>query len=103
MKVIVTPRAEADILHQHAWGEQRFGATVANRTFDHVRRHLEVALATHPRTGKRLGSSGLYESWIPRTPFVIFYRIDDLSDTVWVLALFHHAQDRGSFDPDDEA
>ena len=103
MKVLVTPRAEADILQQHAWGEQRFGATVAGRTFNRVRRHIEVALATHPRTGKRLTVPGLYEAWIPRTPFVIFYRSDDVTDTVWVPALFHHAQDRRPFDPDDEA
>lgn len=82
MKVVVTPRAEADILHQYAWGEQRFGMTVATRAFNRVRRHIEIALATNPRTGKLVSAPGLYEAWNPRTPFVIFYRIDDVSDTV---------------------
>ncbi len=100
MKVIVPPRTEADLLHQQAWGAERLGEIVAGRTFNRVRRFIEVALASHPR---RLAPPELYEAWIPRTPFVIFYRIDEASDTVWVLALFHHAQDRGSFDPDDEA
>ncbi len=40
MKVIVTPRAEADVLHQHEWGAERFGVTVANRTFGRVRRFV---------------------------------------------------------------
>jgi len=32
---------------------------------------------------------------------VIFYRVDAQVDTITVLALFHHAQDRAAFDPED--
>ena len=100
MRVIVTPRAEADIDHHYQWGVGRFGANTANATFARVRQFIEVSLESHPRAGKLLPHPNLYESWIPRTPFVVFYRIDDDADTVWVLALFHTAQDRSDFDPD---
>jgi plasmid stabilization system protein ParE len=60
---------------------------------------IEVSLEAHPRAGKLLPRPNLYESWIPKTPFVVFYRVDDDADTVWMLALFHAAQDRSDFDP----
>ena len=99
MRVIVTPRAQADIDHQYEWGLTRFGETTANETFARVRQFIEVSLEAHPRTGKLLPRPNLYESWIPKTPFVVFYRVDDDANTVWVLALFHAAQDRSDFDP----
>lgn len=99
MRVIVTRRAEADIDHQYEWGVSRFGVQVANSTFARVRQFIEVSLESHPRAGKLLPRPNLYESWIPRTPFVVFYLVDDAADTVWVLALFHTSQDRADFDP----
>ena len=99
MKVVITPRAEADIANQHEWGRQRFGEVVADRTFDRLRGFIETSLADHPRTGKRLSVADLYEAWVPRTPFVVFYRVDIAADTVWVVAVFHHAQQRSDFDP----
>ena len=99
MRVIVTARAEADIEHQYQWGVTRFGVNTANATFARVRQFIEVSLESYPRTGKLLPRPNLYESWIPKTPFVVFYRVDEAADTVWVLALFHAAQDRSDFDP----
>ena len=44
---------------------------------------------------------GIYETWIAKTPFVIFYRVNTEAETITVLALFHHAQDRAALDPGD--
>jgi plasmid stabilization system protein ParE len=99
MRVIVTPRAETDIDHHYEWGVARFGDNVAKATFGRVRRFIELSLEAHPRAGKHLPDRNLYEAWIPRTPFVIFYRLDEAAETVWVLALFHTSQDRSDFDP----
>jgi hypothetical protein len=46
-----------------------------------------------------LGDGGLYETMIPRTPFVIIYRIEDQHDIVRILGFFHFARDRTKFDP----
>jgi plasmid stabilization system protein ParE len=94
MKVIVTPRAEDDIANNYAWGQRAFGKPVADRTFARLRKFIEVSLASHPRAGRPQLDENLYESWVPRTPFIVFYRVDNPAQTVWVLAIFQHAQDR---------
>ena len=58
-------------------------------------------LPASPYTGKYLEDRDIYEVWIAKTPFVIFYRVDAERDTIVVLALYHHAQDRSRFDPEE--
>ena len=58
-------------------------------------------LPDYPYAGKYLEEHGIYETWIGKTPFVIFYRVDAQVDIITVLALFHHAQERAAFDPED--
>ena len=100
MNVVFTLRAVADLTHQHEWGKHRFGEDVANRTFNRVRAFIETSLADRPRAGRQVASGAFFESWIPRTPFVVLYRIDDDTNSVVILAVLHHAQDRRDFDPD---
>ena len=100
MKVVVTPRAEADIEHQHTWGVRRYGKHTADRTYRRVAQFIEGTIAHRPRTGSCIKPPDIYESWIPRTPSIVYYRVEDATDTVWVLALLHHAQDRRDFDPE---
>lgn|SRR6186997_735868 len=101
MKVVLSARVEADIANQLQHGINRFGQQVAERTFARVDTFLSKFLPAHPYSGRHLDEQGLYEVWIARTPFVIFYRVNAASDTVTVLALFHHAQDRTAFHPDE--
>lgn len=46
MRVIITPRAEADIAHQNSWGQVRFGSFTAERTFDRVAKFIDQQLTT---------------------------------------------------------
>jgi plasmid stabilization system protein ParE len=101
MKVVLSARVEADIARQLEFGIRHFGHAVAERTFARVETFLFERLATQPHAGKYIEERGIYEAWIVKTPFVIFYRVDAESDTITVLALFHHAQDRAAFDPED--
>lgn len=98
MKILLSERVEADIAHQFEYGVQRFGQAVAERTFARVDTFLFKFLPAHPHTGRRIDQLGIYETWISRTPFVIFYRVDDVKQEITILALFHHAQDRASFE-----
>ncbi len=100
MKVLLSERVEADIARQFEYGFQRFGHAVAARTFARIDTFLFKFLPTHPRAGHFHNQLGVYETWIARTPFVIFFRVDDSAQEITVLALFHHAQDRDSFEPD---
>ena len=71
MKVVVTPRAEADIVHQHAWGEQRFGANVAVRTFARVAKFREHDLPAFPKAiGRYIPERDLYESTVTNRPSI---------------------------------
>ena len=101
MKVVLSARVEADIANQLQYGIDRFGQLVAGRTFARVDTFLLKFLPAHPYSGKYLDEQDFYEVWIARTPFVIFYRVNADSDTITVLALFHHAQHRAAFDPEE--
>lgn len=101
MRVVLSARVEADIARQLQYGIDHFGRIVAERTFGRVDAFLLQFLPAHPHSGKYLDDRGIYETWIARTPFVVFYRVDIEADTITVLALFHHAQDRAAFEPDE--
>jgi plasmid stabilization system protein ParE len=101
MKVVLSARVEADIARQLEYGVGRFGKVVAERTFRRVEAFIFESLAANPYTGTYIQERGIYESWIVKTPFVIFYRVNAEAETITVLALFHHAQDRAAFDPGD--
>jgi len=99
VKVVLSARVEADIARQFQFGIDRFGRSVAERTFARVDEFLFQFLAASPYTGKYIDDRDIYEVWIAKTPFVVFYRVDVERDTITVLALYHHAQDRAWFEP----
>ncbi|MEQ1714361.1 MAG: type II toxin-antitoxin system RelE/ParE family toxin [Hyphomicrobium sp.] len=100
MKLVITPRAQAQIDHQFAYGIERHGLKTAQRTFTRVETFLRDVVLTYPRTGAALPLANLYESIIPRTPFVVIYRVDDSIETVHIVGFFHHAQEREGFTPE---
>ena len=97
MKVVLSARVEDDLRRQIAYSKEKFGERVAAQTLRRVRALFFVRLISKPPPGKKVKSLVLREAWIRRTPFVIFYRIDNKRKEITILALFHHAQDRSSF------
>ena len=96
MRIVLSERVEAELERHFAYGVEKFGRPVAERTFRRVRRFLSESLAAYPRVGVYRSERDIYEAVIPRTPFVAFYRIDTAADILTVVAFFHHAQDRES-------
>jgi plasmid stabilization system protein ParE len=96
MKVLLSERAESEFERHFSFGVERFGPSVAERTFKRVRRFLFDILAAHPRIGAHRPHRDVYEIVIPRTPFIAFYRIDAEAEVLTVVALFHYAEDRQS-------
>jgi plasmid stabilization system protein ParE len=94
MKVLLFERVEVELAHYFAYGVEKFGHQAASRTFVRVRRFLFQALASYPHLGTYYRDKNVYEVVIPRTPFVVFYRVDPASDALTAVAFFHHAQDR---------
>lgn len=95
MKVKLHPTAVADIESIFARIETdspRAAATVVDRILESIDRLGEL-----PRIGRRGREPGTREWVIPRLPYIVVYEIDDAADALWVLAVFHGAEDR----PDD--
>jgi plasmid stabilization system protein ParE len=103
MKVVYTPRAEADLAHHFNFGTERFGRTVAERTLGRLKSYLDPFRVTYPHTATYLPQVDAFEAWVPKTPFVVFFRVERDGDVLRVLAIFHAAQDRSQFDPSAEA
>ena len=99
MKLVMTRRAEINLANQYEFGIQKFGAATARKTLARFSSFLAQTLLKHPRASTFHAEYQAFECWIPKTPFVIFYRIDEEADTLVVLAVFHHAQDRTQFTP----
>ncbi len=98
MKLVVTARAEIDIERLITFGRSKFGQAVADRTLDRIFHFLEHVLLPYPRTGQFDPILELHACWIPKTPFVVFYRIDYARESLVIVAMLHHAQDRTSID-----
>jgi plasmid stabilization system protein ParE len=94
MRIILSERVESELERHFTYGVAKFGRHVAERTFARIRRFLFTSLSAFPYTGVFHSKRDIYEAVIPRTPFVVFYRIDAAADALTAVALFHGAQDR---------
>jgi plasmid stabilization system protein ParE len=63
------------------------------RVFDFLFNHV----AHFPRTGRLLRDGELWETWIPRTRLIVWYRIE--TDRVAVVNFWHTSQDRTQSPP----
>jgi plasmid stabilization system protein ParE len=96
MKVVFTDNAREDLQRRMTYTAEHFGHNATQKVFGRIDTFIHETLAHFPHIG-RTHSSGLLETWIPRTPFFVIYRTETAADTLTILAMFHHAQDRTSF------
>ena len=99
MKVASTQTARDHIAGQLAYLINRGALAPAGRLRERIQLFIHDFLCRYPRASRYIEERDLFESWIPRTPYVVLYRIDSATDTLIVLALFHSAQDRSQFTP----
>jgi plasmid stabilization system protein ParE len=90
-----TERAQTQIAELLEYGCANFGERAAVQIYRRLIGHIEQVLAAYPRTGRWRDDISAYHAWVPRTPFVVFYRSDAPNDIV-VIAVFHAARDLGS-------
>lgn len=82
MKVRVSPTACRQIGALAAWW---------NRAASRVRVEdaLEAAvgaMAEHPGLGLTYSRDQRYRTWRPKgTPYILFYRVDDAAETIWIV------------------
>lgn len=93
MRVRVTEDAASDLRNIKTFLSNQ-SALVAERVFAQIA-NVVARLRTFPRLGHLGIVSGTLERIVPRTPYVIVYRLDvgDVDELV-ILRVYHAAQDR---------
>jgi toxin ParE1/3/4 len=89
MTPIWSPAAIADLVALRAYIEQDDPAA-AQRVALHVIRNVETLLANSPEMGRPGRVPGTRELVIPRTPYIVPYRL--VGNTIQVLRVFHGAR-----------
>jgi plasmid stabilization system protein ParE len=98
MRISLSRRVEAELEDKFEYGAERFGKSVAERTFRHVRHMIFQTIPVQPEAAIYHKDRDLFERVIPHAPFVVFYRYDRRAEEITVLALFGQSENRDSFE-----
>lgn len=92
MRIVLDPIAAAELEAQIDYllaVDAPQAATKLKARFDAFMEHF---LAVLPRTGKHIAEKHIWETWIPGTRLVVWYRFT--ADEVQIIRVWHTAQDR---------
>ncbi|WP_315704379.1 MULTISPECIES: type II toxin-antitoxin system RelE/ParE family toxin [unclassified Bradyrhizobium] len=89
MTPVWSPEAIADLVALRAYIAQD-NPTAARRVALHIIRNIETLLPSRPEMGRPGRVPGTRELVIPRTPYIVPYRLVD--DTIQILRVFHSAR-----------
>ena len=92
MRITFDPVAADDLAQQLDYLIATNSVLAASRLATRLSAFLENFLATHPRTGKFIPEPGIWETWIPGTKLIIWYRFSD--DQLDVIRIWHTARNR---------
>ncbi len=94
---VLDRQAEADLQAQLDYLIERGAVGAAERLSTRVKSFLRDFLTVYPATGVFLDHRGLWETWIPRTRLVLWYRFTDTE--LQVVRVWHTARDRRALPP----
>jgi len=92
MKVVLSLEAAERLEAQIAYLRDVGATDAAERLRVQVMNFLSNHLANFPRAGRRLTDGDLWETWIPRTRLVLWYRIEQ--ERIVIATVWHTSQDR---------
>jgi len=87
--LVWSPEAIDDLVALRAYIEQEDPAA-AQRVALHIVRNIETLLPNTPEMGRPGRVPGTRELVVPRTPFIVPYRV--IGDTIQILRIFHGAR-----------
>ena len=99
MKVRFTEVAASQFEEQIDCITSHGSSVAARKVKDRILSYIYDFLSTFPRAGRFIKDKAIFETVIPGTNYVLFYRLEE-QEILRVLAVFHGAQDRSNFDPD---
>ena len=91
---VLDRQAEADLQAQLDYLIEGGAVDAAGRLSARIKTFLHDFLTVYPATGIFLDHRGLWETWVPRTRLVVWYRFTDTE--LQVARIWHTAQDRRS-------
>ena len=91
---VLDRQAEADLRAQLDYLIERGAVSAAERLAERVKSFLRDFLTVYPATGVFLDHRGLWETWVPRTKLVLWYRFTDAE--LQVARIWHTSQNRRS-------
>ncbi len=94
MRLVLSPRAARDLDNQIQYLIDQHAPKAARRLKTRIMSFLRETLVSAPRFGIFVDHRDLYETWIPSTKLVIWYRVE--SDRIEVARFWHTSQDRQS-------
>lgn len=94
MRGVLDRQAEADLQDQLDYLIEHGAVGAAEGQSARIKAFLRDFLTVHPSTGVFLDHRGLWETWIPGTRLVLWYRFTDTE--LQVARIWHIAQDRRS-------
>jgi plasmid stabilization system protein ParE len=94
VKVQVSPTARRQLLALAAWWSQNRPASRV-RVEDALQAAVD-AMAEHPALGLTYPHDPRYRTWRLRgTPYLLFYRVDDAAETVWIVVAWSAVRGSG--------
>ena len=92
MKVTIAPRARRELGAQLGYLVDRGAVARARWLENRLSHYLSTTVAAYPRTGTYLTHRDFWETWVPRTPFVLWYRYTDTE--LQIARIWHTSQNR---------
>lgn len=90
MKLALHVEAQNDLNELLAHFAARSGRLYAEQHLQRIETTLKT-IESHPKSGVFDATPDVYTVWVPRTRFIVFYRIVPQDDRVLVLAIIDHA------------
>lgn len=85
-------QAEADLGEQITFLIDRNAGAAAERLADRAESFIASFLVAYPRSGKFIAARDLWETWIPGTKLVLWYRFTETE--LDIVRIWHASRDR---------
>ncbi len=92
MRIVFDPRAADELEGQIDYLLEQHARAAAARLEARCMAFLETFLVTYPRSGKFIAEASVWETWIPGTRLVVWYRFS--VEELQIIRIWHASQVR---------
>lgn len=89
---VFAPRAQRDLQSQIDYLNDQGAFDAADWLLTRIEQFVANFLVVHPKTGAYLDHRDLWETWVPQSRLVLWYRFTD--STIEIARVWHTSQDR---------